>query len=131
MAIQTTVSPVTLPAGIKVASGTIDFNGTTYGAGGLAVTAAQLGAGVNGIPAGVLPDFVWFSAGTSAVTPGTATTAAPVLKYIKSTAKVAVYGTEPLVDEEGLGEDDAASNFTRASFLAFWVTPDPAGAVTA
>jgi hypothetical protein len=130
MAVLVTSSPVEVPTGIRITAGKIDFNGTTYAAGGLAVTAAQFGAGSGGIP-NRAPDFVLFTSGTSAVTPGTATTAGTQLKYIAATSKVAVYGTEPLVDEEGLGEDDAASNFTVANFIAVWVTVTPGGPVTA
>lgn len=120
MAVQISSAPIASPGGIRFTAGQINFNGTTYGVGGLAFTAAQFGGGANGIP-NRLPDFVLFGAGTSAVTPGTATTAGTVLKYIKSSGKVTVYGTEPLVDEEGLGEDDAAANFTVADYLAIWV----------
>jgi len=130
MAILVTSYPVEVPTGIRITAGKLDFNGTTYSAGGLAVTAAQFGAGSNGIP-NRAPDFVLFTASTDAVTPGTATTAATVHKYIAATGKVACYGTEPLVDEEGLGEDDAASNFSVSNFIAVWVTPTPGGAVTA
>jgi hypothetical protein len=104
--------------------GTIDFNGATYSAGGLAVTAAQFGGGSNGIP-NRMPDFVLFGGGTAAATDN-ATTAATTLRWIPATGKVSVYGDEPLVDEEGLGEDDAAADNTIATFLAIWLESTPA-----
>jgi hypothetical protein len=129
MAVQIASTPVSIPSGIRATIGQLDFNGATYSAGGLAFTAAQFGGGANGIP-NRLPDFVIFGSGTAAATDN-ATTAGTVLRYNKSTGKVTVYGTEPLVDEEGLGEDDAAANNTVADFLALWITPDPSGVVTA
>jgi hypothetical protein len=128
MAIQITSAPVDVPTGIRVTAGLIDFNSTTYSAGGLAVTAVQFGAGSNGIP-NRLPDFVLFTAASAA--DDADSDAAVVLRYIKSTAKVAAYGTEPLVDEAGLGEDDAASNLATAQFIAIWVTPTAAGSTLA
>jgi hypothetical protein len=53
-----------------------------------------------------------------------------LLRYIASSGKVANYGTEPLVDEAGLGEDDAAASSTQAKFLALWIGVDAAGSVT-
>lgn len=129
MAILTTVQPVNLPGGVRMTTGFIDFNGTTYSAGGLAVTAAQWGAGTNGIDAGRNPDFVLFTAGSAA--DDADSDGAMVMRYIKSTGKVSIYGSEPLVDEVGLGEDDAAADLSTAFFLAFWITGDPAGKVTA
>jgi hypothetical protein len=108
--------------------GTIDFNGATYSAAGLAVTAAQWGASTVGHSR--QPDFVLFGVGTAAATDN-ATTAGTALRWNRSTGKVTVYGTEPLVDEEGLGEDDAAADNTTATFLAIWVTPAAGGPVTA
>lgn len=127
MAILITSAPVQVPTGIRMTAGTLNFNSTTYGAGGLAVTVAQWGGGVNGIP-NRNPDFVIFTASTDAAANGTAS--ACVHRFIASTGKVTCYGDEPLVDEGGLGEDDAAANLSVSNFLAIWVTPDPAGVVT-
>lgn len=102
--------------------GLVDFNGATYSVAGNAVTAAQFGGGSNGIP-NRLPDFVLFAAGSAAATDN-AKTAATVLQYDKVTGKVRVFGTEPLVDEEGVGEDDAAADNTHAEFLAIWIATD-------
>jgi hypothetical protein len=128
MAVSVASTPVSIPTGIRATTGTIDFAGTTYGAGGLAVSAAQFGAGSNGIP-NRKPDFVIFTIGSAA--DDADSDAAMVLRYIPSTGKVAAYGSEPLVDEAGLGEDDAAANLTTANFFAIWITPDPAGYTTA
>lgn len=120
MALQVTSRTVNVPSGIRMTAGIVDLNGATYGVGGLAVTAAQWGAAVDGIP-NRQPDFVIFGgAGTAAATDN-ATTAGTVFRWNPSTAKVSVYGTEPLVDEEGLGEDDAAANNSQTTFLAIWV----------
>lgn len=125
MAIVVSSSPVSIPTGLRATAGLIDFNGTTYSAGGLAVTAAQFGGGSNGIP-NRLPDFVFFTAASAA--DDADTDAAIVLRYLgPATAKVAAYGSEPLVDEAGLGEDDAAANLATAKFLAVWVAADPSG----
>lgn len=128
MAVSVTSSPVSVPAEIRLTAGKIDFNSTVYAAGGLAVTVAQWGGGSNGIP-NRNPDFVLFTVASSAAT--AASTAGIVLRYIPSTGKVTAYGSEPLVDEEGLGEDDAAANLAVANFIAIWVAPSAAGSTTA
>src|SRR5438876_542952 len=128
MAILITSQPVSIPTGIRATAGVVNFNSTTYSAGGLAVTPAQFGAGANGIP-NRLPDFVFFTTASDAAAAGSAS--AVVHRFIPSTSKIACYASEPLVDEGGLGEDDAAANLSVSNFLALWVTPDPAGAVAA
>jgi hypothetical protein len=128
MAIAVTSTPVSVPTGIRVTTGILDFNGTTYGAGGLAVTAAQWGGGSNGIP-NRFPDFVILSAGYA--DDDADTDGATVFHYIKSTGKVAKYADEPLVDQAGLGEGDAAASSAKTEFLAVWVAADPAGATVA
>jgi hypothetical protein len=129
MAIAVSSTPVSVPSGIRVTTGLLDLNGTTYSVGGLAVTNAQWGAGSNGIP-NRAPDLVLFGTPTMAATDD-GITAAPILRWNKATGKVLVFGSEPLVDEEGLGEDDAAADNAHAEFVAFWFTPDPSGVVTA
>jgi hypothetical protein len=128
MAVLVTSAPVTLPVGLRITAGTINFNGTTYAAGGLAVTAAQFGGGSNGVP-NRLPDFVLFQAGTA--DDDADTDGATVFGYTASTGKVTKYGDEPLVDAAGLGEGDAAASSATVRFLAFWVAPDPAGSTIA
>ena len=128
MAISVTSTPVSIPTGIRATTGHLDFNGATYGAGGLAVTAAQFGGGSNGVP-NRLPDFVIFTAGSA--DDDDDTDGATVWRYIKSTGKVAKYGDEPLVDQAGVGEGDAAASNASTDFLALWLTPDPAGITTA
>lgn len=128
MALQVTSQPVEVPTGIRVTTGTLDFNGASYTTAGNAPSVAQWGGGSNGIPSRI-PDFVIF-APASAATTDDALTAAPIFKYNPATGKVLVYGTEPLVDEEGLGEDDQQAMNAHAQFLAIWVTPTSAGATT-
>lgn len=134
MAVQVTSAPVSVPSGIRMTTGTVAFNGTTYAAGGLAVTVAQWGGGANGIP-NRFPDFVIFSAGAGD-DDGAHTTGATILQYhpvaegAASAGYVTKYGDEPLVDQVGLGEGDAAASSAKARFIAIWVTPDPAGSVT-
>lgn len=122
MALQVTSTPVSVPAGLRLTVGLLDVNGATYSVAGLAVTAAQFGGGSNGIP-NRLPDFVLFAAGSAAATDN-AKTAATTFQYDKVTGKVRVFSTEPLVDEEGLGEDDAAANNAHAEYLAIWIATD-------
>lgn len=122
MAIAITATPVDIPAGIRMTSGLLDFNGTTYAAGGLAVTNAQWGAGVGAIP-NRAPDFVIFSAGSA--DDDADSDGATVFRYIKSSGKVSKYGDEALVDAAGLGEGDAAASSATAVFIAVWVTTAP------
>jgi hypothetical protein len=133
MAVLVTSQPVQSPTGLRFTTGIVNFNGTTYAAGGLAVTVAQWGGGVNGIP-NRLPDFVLFGAGLA--DDDADTDGATILQY-HSVAEgnavagmVSKYGDEPLVDQAGLGEGDAAASSAKANFLAIWVAPDPAGKVT-
>jgi hypothetical protein len=127
MAVLVTSQPVEVPTGIRVTTGKVDFNGTTYAAGGLAITAAQWGAGVNGVP-NRQPDFVIFSAGSA--DDDADSDGATVFRWINSTGKAAKYGDEALVDQAGLGEGDAAASSATATFIAIWVNATPAGAVT-
>jgi hypothetical protein len=122
MAISVTSAPVQVPTGIRVTTGLFDFNGASYTTAGIVTTAAQWGAGVGTIP-NRFPDFVIFNA-ASAATTDDATTAAPIFKYLKASGKVQVFGSEPLVDEEGLGEDDQQAMNAHAEFLAIWVQPE-------
>ncbi len=117
MAVLVTSSPVSIPTGLRATTGTLDFNGTTYGAGGLAVTAAQWGAASVGQVRS--PDFVIFSAGYA--DDDADTDGATVFHYIKSTGKVCKYADEPLVDQAGLGEGDAAASSAKTEFLAIWI----------
>jgi hypothetical protein len=117
MAVLVTSSPINLPVGLRCTAGKIDFNGTTYGAGGLAVTAAQFGAPSVGQTR--LPDYVLFQAGTA--DDDADTDGATVFGYTASTGKVTKYGDEPLVDAAGLGEGDAAASSATVKFLAIWV----------
>lgn len=125
MAILVTSAPVQVPTGLRVVAGTINYNAATYTVGGDSITLAQWGAGVNGIP-NRFPDFVLFNGGTASDDGDS--DAATVWKY-KSGGKVQVYGEEALTADVGLLEQDAEAAAETCDFLAFWVTPDPAGKV--
>jgi hypothetical protein len=133
MAAQITQSPVQIPTGLRATTGVVNFTGATYAAGGITFTVAQWGGGVNGIP-NRFPDFVIFNAGLA--DDDADTDGATILQYHSKTEGNAVaggvskYGDEPLVDQAGLGEGDAAASSAQAKFLAFWVTPDPNATVT-
>ena len=118
MAVLVTSQPVDSPAGLRFTVGKVDFNGTTYSVGGLAVTATQWGGGVGSIP-NRLPDFVLFQAGTASDDGDT--DFACIFGYTASTGKVLIYGEESTTAELGALEADAEAATATAKFLAIWV----------
>lgn len=123
MAILVTSTPVSVPTGVRITSGKINYNTASYTVGGDSITVAQWGGNANGIP-NRFPDFVIFNGGTAS-DDGDGD-AATVFKYVAG-GKVQVYGEESLSADVGLLEQDNEASSATALFLAIWLTPDPAG----
>lgn len=127
MALSVTAQHISVPSGIRMATGLITFD-SSYAAGGEPVTAAQLGG--NGVDAPKsLPDFVVFTSVSKGG--GAGTTVAPNYAYDKVNGLIHVYGGA-VSGVLGITETTAATDLTtaQATFLAIWVTADPSGTTT-
>lgn len=125
MSLSVVSSPVDNPTGVRLTTGTITFD-SAYVDAGEPITAAQFGAGVNGIP-NRLPDFVTFTSlsGAAAGTMG-------LVGYDRANAKIKAYG-DSAIASDGIEELDTSDDLSTLvmGFLAFWIGANPAGASTA